>query len=134
MPVTRSTITVAGTAAIALPQAIVEAGPVVVERFLEFFAAQLANDRTRAAYACAAGQFLDWCAARGLSLRAIAPLRVLCDWLVVKHVLPTNPAAAVRGPKHVVTKGATPVLTPEETRQLLDQITRRRWSVSATGR
>ena len=122
-----------------------EAGPVVVERFLEFFAGQIANDRTRAAYACAAGQFLDWCAARGLGLRAIAPLhvaayirthpgsvptvkqhlaaiRVLCDWLVVKQVLPVNPAAAVRGPKHVVTKGSTPVLTPEDTRALLDQI------------
>ena len=145
VPVARPTIAVAGTAAIALPQAIVEAGPVVVERFLEFFAGQIANDRTRAAYACAAGQFLDWCAARRLGLRAIAPLhvaayirthpgsvptvkqhlaaiRVLCDWLVVKQVLPVNPAAAVRGPKHVVTKGATPVLTPEETRALLDQI------------
>ena len=33
-----------------------------------------------------------------------------------------NPAAAVRGPKQVVTKGATPVLTPAETRSLLDGI------------
>ena len=33
-----------------------------------------------------------------------------------------NPAAAVRGPKHVVTKGATPVLTPAEARALLDRI------------
>ena len=33
-----------------------------------------------------------------------------------------NPAAAVRGPKHVVTKGATPVLTPAETPSLLDRI------------
>ena len=33
-----------------------------------------------------------------------------------------NPAAAVRGPKHVVTKGATPVLTPAEARKLLDHI------------
>ena len=33
-----------------------------------------------------------------------------------------NPAASVRGPKHVVTKGATPVLTPAETRELLDRI------------
>ena len=35
---------------------------------------------------------------------------------------PVNPAAAVRGPKHVVTKGATPVLTPAETGSLLDRI------------
>ena len=37
-------------------------------------------------------------------------------------MLPVNPAASVRGPKHVVTKGATPVLTPAETRVLLDRI------------
>ena len=37
-------------------------------------------------------------------------------------VLAVNPAASVRGPKHVVTKGATPVLTPAETRALLDRI------------
>ena len=52
----------------------------------------------------------------------LAAIRALCDWLVVHQVLPVNPAAAVRGPKHVVTKGATPVLTPAETRALLDRI------------
>ena len=40
----------------------------------------------------------------------LAAIRMLCDWLVVSQVLPVNPAAAVRGPKHVVTKGSTPVL------------------------
>ena len=52
----------------------------------------------------------------------LAAIRMLCDWLVVSQVLPVNPAAAVRGPKHVVTKGSTPVLTPAEARQLLDWI------------
>ena len=52
----------------------------------------------------------------------LAAIRVLCDWLVVSQVLPVNPAAAVRGPKHVVTKGATPVLTPAEARKLLEHI------------
>ena len=33
-----------------------------------------------------------------------------------------NPAAAVRGPKHVVPKGVTPVLLPAEARQLLETI------------
>ena len=33
-----------------------------------------------------------------------------------------NPAHAVRGPKHVVRKGKTPVLSPEEVRQLLGSI------------
>ena len=53
---------------------IVDAGPAAVERFLEFFSAAIANGRTRAAYERAAGQFLAWCASRGLTLRAIAPL------------------------------------------------------------
>ena len=44
----------------------------------------------------------------------LAAILVLCDWLVIHQVLPVNPAAAVRGPKHVVTKGATPVLTPPD--------------------
>ena len=134
-----------GASGVGLPAVIVDAGPAAVERFLEYFAAAIANGRTRAAYGQAVGQFLAWCGARGLTLRAIAPLhvaayirthpgsvptvkqhlaaiRALCDWLVVHQVLPVNPAASVRGPKHVVTKGATPVLTPAETRALLDRI------------
>ena len=136
---------VASSATIHLPALIVDAGPAAGERFLEFFAAQIANDRTRVAYARAAGQFLSWCDARGLTLRGLTPIhvaayirthpgaaptvkqhlaaiRVLCDWLVVSQVLPTNPAAAVRGPKHVVTKGSTPVLTAAETRTLFAEI------------
>ena len=38
------------------------------------------------------------------------------------HVLDVNPAHAVRGPKYVVKKGKTPVLTAEEARELLDSI------------
>ncbi len=91
------------------------------------------------------GQFLAWCEARRLGLAAVSPLhvaayirthpgsaptvkqhlaaiRMLCDWLVVSQVLPVNPAAAVRGPKHVVTKGSTPVLIPAEARKLLEHI------------
>ena len=130
---------------VVLPALIVDAGPDAVQRFLEFFAGRIANERTRAAYGRAVGQFLAWCEARGLGLGAVSPLhvaayirthsgsvptvkqhlaaiRMLCDWLVVSQVLPVNPAAAVRGPKHVVTKGATPVLTPAEARKLLDHI------------
>ena len=132
-------------AELALPPLIVDAGPVAVARFLEFFAARIANRRTRAAYGRAVGQFLAWCAARGLGLQAVSPLhvaayirthpgsaptvkqhlaaiRTLGDWLVVSQVLPANPAAAVRGPKHVVTTGATPVLSPAEARRLLAAI------------
>ena len=133
---------------LALPRLIVDAGPVAVGKFLEFFAARIANRRTRAAYGRAVGQFLAWCEARGLALEAVSPLhvaayirthpgsaptvkqhlaaiRMLGDWLVwlvVSQVIPVNPAAAVRGPKHVVTKGATPVLSPAEARRLLDAI------------
>ena len=108
-------------------------------KFLEFFAARIAYRRTRAAYGRAVGHF------PGLALDAVSPLhvaayirthpgsaptvkphlaaiRMLGDWSVVSQVLPVNPAAAVRGPKHVVTKGATPVLSPAEARRLLEAI------------
>jgi integrase len=41
---------------------------------------------------------------------------------VVGQVIAVNPASAVRGPKHSVKKGKTPVLTAEEARALLDSI------------
>ena len=52
----------------------------------------------------------------------LAAIRMLFDWLVVGQVLAINPAHAVRGPKHVVKRGKTPVLTPDEARKLLDSI------------
>ena len=142
-------VVTAGGGEIVLPQVIVDAGPAAVARFLEFFAGRIANARTRAAYGRAVGQFLAWSEARGLRLSEVSPLhvaayirthpgsaptvkqhlaaiRMLGDWLVVNQVLPVNPAAAVPrprwGPKHVVTKGSTPVLSPSEARKLLDSI------------
>ncbi len=47
---------------------------------------------------------------------------MLCDWLVTGQIIATNPAHAVRGPTHVVTKGKTPILTADETRTLLESI------------
>jgi site-specific recombinase XerC len=44
------------------------------------------------------------------------------DWLIVGQVLAINPAHAVRGPKHVVKRGKTPVLTEEQARRLLESI------------
>lgn len=52
----------------------------------------------------------------------LAAIRRLFDWLVVGQVVPTNPAASVRGPTLSVRKGKTPVLDPAEARQLLDSI------------
>ncbi len=118
------------------------------ERFWEFFAANIRNRNTRRAYYKAVCSFSDWCEGRGLfDLAKIKPiqvaayveelqrthskptvkqhlaaLRMLFDWLVVGHVMDVNPAHSVRGPKHVVKKGKTPVLTADEARILLDSI------------
>ena len=118
------------------------------KRTLEFFTAQIRNPNTRRAYARAASRFSAWCAEHGLDdLQAIEPvhvaayieglqsqmtapsiklqlaaLRVLLDWLVVGQVIPSNPAASVRGPKHSVKKGKTPVLAADEARTLIDAI------------
>jgi site-specific recombinase XerD len=52
----------------------------------------------------------------------LAAVQMLFDWLITGQVLPTNPAAAVRGPKHVVKSGKTPVLEGTEWRKLLNSI------------
>ena len=124
---------------------ITEAGPKASRRFLEFFTARIRNKNTRIAYAHAATRFLDWCELHGLSLEAIQPVHVaayieqhpaskptvkqhlaairqLFDWLVVGQVVPTNPAAPVRGPSHKVKRGKTHLLLATETRELLDAI------------
>ena len=117
------------------------------KRFWEFFTANIRNPNTRMAYLTAAYRFADWCEAKGLELGHVEPMmvaayveqltklhapatvkqhlaaiRVLFDWLVIGQVAPFNPASSVRGPKHVVKTGKTPVLTAEETRELLDTI------------
>ena len=118
------------------------------KRVLEFFTANIRNPNTRKAYAKAAGDFAAWCEHRGLEhLRDVQPIhvaayieelqqriaapsvkvqlaaiRMLFDWLVIGQIMPTNPASVVRGPKHVVKKGKTPVLSAEEARALLDAI------------
>jgi site-specific recombinase XerD len=52
----------------------------------------------------------------------LAALRMLFDWLVVGHILDTNPAHAVRGPKYSQKKGRTPVLDRDEARALIAAI------------
>ncbi|MEQ8693779.1 MAG: tyrosine-type recombinase/integrase [Gammaproteobacteria bacterium] len=131
-----------------LPAAIEAAGDQARRRFLEFFTVNIRNPNTRRAYGRASASFLLWCEEHGLtSLQAIEPFHVaawieelgqshsvstvkarlaairhLFDWLVVGQVLPTNPAASVRGPKHIVRRGKTAVLDPAEARALLDAI------------
>ncbi len=130
-----------------VPALFIDAGSDAVRRFIEFFTANIRNRNTRAAYAFAVVRFADWCAAREIALAQLTPvvvaayieelgqhldkpsvkqhlaaLRMLFDYLVTRQVIPMNPAYAVRGPKHVVKTGRTPVLTAEETRILLDHI------------
>jgi integrase/recombinase XerD len=117
-------------------------------RLREFFTVNIRNRNTRRAYFDAVNRFAGWCEDKGLhSLAAVQPvhvagyieelgethakptvkqhlaaIRMLFDWLVTGQVIPTNPAHAVRGPKHSVKKGKTSVLSAEEMRQLLDGI------------
>jgi len=133
---------------LAVPAAIANAGDHAARRFLEFFAATIRNKNTRMAYYRAAGNFFAWLEQHGIAelvdiepihvaayvetLQAtaakptvkqhLAAIRMLFDWLVVGQVLATNPAHAVRGPKHVVKRGKTPVLTAKQARELLDSI------------
>ncbi|WP_425395406.1 tyrosine-type recombinase/integrase [Aeoliella sp.] len=129
------------------PRLIETAGPRAKKRFFEFFTATIRNQNTRQAYARALSDFFAWCDDHDFDLLAIEPIvvaayieylgtiyssptvkqhlaaiRMCFDWLVVGQILPTNPASAVRGPKHVVKRGKTPVLSAEEARQLLDSI------------
>jgi site-specific recombinase XerD len=91
--------------------------------------------------------FFAWCDGRGLTLTTIRPhdvatyietlqqthsapgvkqqlaaVRMMFDWLIIGQVAQANPASAVRGPKHVVKTGNTPVLEGQEWRRLIDTI------------
>jgi site-specific recombinase XerD len=52
----------------------------------------------------------------------LACIRMLFNWLVTGQVVPSNPAHAVRGPRHTVRKGSTRVMSSEDTRALLKSI------------
>jgi site-specific recombinase XerD len=110
--------------------------------------ANIRNRHARRAYYRAPEEFLSWCGALGVpTIAAVQPVHVatwveastrelaapsvkqrlaalwhLFDWLVTGQVVPINPAASVRGLRHVVTSGQTPVLDPAEARALLDSI------------
>jgi site-specific recombinase XerD len=128
-----------------LPATIGRAGEKAAWRFIEFFTANIRNKNTRAAYAQAVTQFFDWCEQRHLRLENLTPvaiaayieehsgspptvkqhlaaIRMLFDYLVIGQVMPMNPASSVRGPKHIVKRGKTPVLKADQARALLDSI------------
>jgi site-specific recombinase XerD len=132
-----------------VPAIVAAAGENAMRRFLEFFAVTIDNKNTRDAYLHACRRFFAWCDRRediddlvdiepmhvaayirGLAKdfekptvkQHLAAIRMLFDWLVTGQVVATNPAHAVRGPKHVVKTGKTTVLTSEQARELLDSI------------
>lgn len=131
-----------------LPPLVTAAGDHASYRFLEFFTARIRNPHTRRSYGRAVGDFCDWLEARGLRdvtqvnsfivaawvehmqrehpaptvKQRLAAVRMMFDWLATGGIMPFNPATAVRGPRHSVKKGKTPVLAPEEARALLDSI------------
>ena len=122
----------------ALPRLICSSGDPAQRRYMEFFAATIANTHTRRAYARATVEFLGWCSLRGvMSLGDVQPLHVatwieqisrgasaptvkqrlaavchLFDWLVTGQVMAVNPAASVRGPSHNARSGKMRVLDP----------------------
>src|ERR1700732_1054949 len=66
-----------------LPALVAAAGERASMRFLEFFAANIRNPRTRRDYARAADEFLAWCAAVGVpSPAAVQPVHV-ATWIEV---------------------------------------------------
>lgn len=116
--------------------------------FMNFFTAQIRSDHTRRAYWNAVRRFSLWCETHGLGQlcqvepfhvaaflqhlqgtlapasvkQHLAALRMLFDWMVIERVIAMNPAQAVRGPRHSVKAGKTPILTSEEARCLLESI------------
>ena len=128
--------------------ALFRANPQSGRRFWEFFTVNIRNPNTRRAYFKAVEGFAAWCEEIGLGDLAgvtpmhvaayveqlgrthskptikqhLAAIRMLFDWLVTGHIMETNPAHAVRGPKHSVRKGKTSVLSADEMRELLAAI------------
>ncbi|MEZ6055451.1 MAG: tyrosine-type recombinase/integrase [Planctomycetaceae bacterium] len=135
------------TATAIVPAVIEAAGPDAKRRFVEFFAANIRNANTRESYMRAVRFFCLWCEDRSIPLFSVEPtliaayveeiqawyadgsvkvhlaaIRMLFDYFVTGGILPFNPAQAVRGPKLVITKGKTPVLSASDARRLLDSI------------
>jgi integrase/recombinase XerD len=132
----------------ALLPSIFTARPDARTRTRDFFSSHIRNPNTRRAYREAVRQFSTFCGEHGivdlaqvepihvaafveLQLKTqskptvkvrLAALRMLFDWMVVGQVIPTNPAHAVRGPKHSQRRGKTPVLQADEARTLIDAI------------
>ena len=122
--------------------------PETVRRAGECFHVALPNLKTRAQYGHSVAEFCRWISDRGAtSLRDIQPvhvaeyighrskqvaaptvkaelaaLRSRFNYLTAGGVLPFNPAASVKGPRHSRAEGKTPGMTATEAGQLLASI------------
>ena len=130
-----------------VPAIITGAGEKALLSFVNYFTAEIPNENTRAAYLQAWREFGKWAEGRGVRLDQVRPfmlaayreellkryhvrsvkqhlsaLRRLFDQMVVDQVIPTNPAASVRGPKFSTKQGVTPILSDEETRTLFNSL------------
>jgi hypothetical protein len=121
---------------------VAASGTAAEERYWEFFAGCLRNRNTPRAYLRAVEDSLVFLETRGVGTLAeirhlhvaahvealtrshalatakqrLAAIRALLDWMTVGQAIPSNPAASVRGPRHVVRRGSTPVLACEDGR------------------
>ena len=121
-----------------------------IEAFRNFFEGYLRCANTRRAYERSAALFfthahaqlgipsldsvkpfhvsawLDAMIASGLSAptvkQRLAALNGLFESLLVQRIISSNPVRLVKGPRHVISKGRTPVLSGEEMVQLLEAI------------
>lgn len=133
---------------ITMPDLVATAGERAQYNYIDFFVSTIRNKNTRMAYNYAAKEFLIWCEQveirniadiRSLHVAAwvesiskesspatvklrLSAIRHLFDWMVMGQIIPHNPAVSVRGPRYSARIGKTPVLSPEETRQILDSI------------
>lgn len=135
-----------GAGGLVLP-GLVKRSPRAAEPYVEWLLATIRNKGTRTAYASALRHFDAWLSTRmqisieqlqsvhvaayiehlvneGLSASTaklrLAAISELCKHLVVRQVMPHNPAAMVKPPRQVKRKGSTPVLSGEQARAMIE--------------
>jgi len=134
------------------PVIVQEAGPNAEYAYADFFKARISNANTRKAYKHAVDRFLHWCKAKDVVFRQItsfligdylehhlldqdghplaapskkqhlAALRHFFANQQLYHGIGLNPAASVRGPKHVAHEGKTPAFAKEQVKHLFRSI------------
>ena len=129
-----------------VPAVVVQAGNPALHAWRDFFAElDLANANTARAYLKAIRQFLVWANDHDKELGHLMPgdvagylkalplspatkkqhrsaLKRFFDLLVIRHICVINPVASVKTPRFKRTHGTTPMIEPDEIKQLRDSI------------